>query len=243
MSHIKQQKQIPFDASQEEAALDAWRRAAAPKLIQTLSKPDRTNLRDHTVDSVMRYVKQQRKAPLEAFLEDAALDAWRRAAVPKLVQTLSRPDRTNLREHTVESVMNHYMHYSFWGQQELSHPITLSLAQHLECHPSSSERIEHSPFVGSSVLDAVTLEQSKLITSDHEELVLNRLMQEPDTFYSFTAHEPGPSPLATLISSTSGYPLNCAWFVQTLIDSSDTDWSKVMDYIAPYTLQQLSRHV
>ena len=231
---------IPFDAFQEEAALEAWRRAALPKLVQTLRRPDRTNLRDHTVDSVMSFVKQQNKTPWDAFQEEAALDAWRQAAVPKLVQTLSRPDRTNLRDHTVDSVMSSYRHYSFWG------PVPLSLEQHLECHPSSSEQFEHSPFVGSSVPDAVTLEQSEpnimcAHTADHAQLLLSRLMQEPDTFYNFTT--PGPSPLATLISLTSGYPLNCAWFVQTLIDSSETDWSKVMGYIAPSTLQQLSRHL
>ena len=218
MSHVKQQIMIPWDAFQEESALDAWRRAAVPKLVQTLSRPGRTNLRDHTVDSVMSLFKQQQMIPLDAFQEDAALDAWRRAAVPKLVQTLSRPDRANLRDHTVDSVMSNYRHYSFWRQLQQNHPIPLSLQQHLECHPSSSERVE-----------------------PHEQLLLSRLMKEPDTFYNFTA--PGPSPLATLISSTSGYPLNCAWFVQTLIDSSETDWSKVLGYIAPSTLQQLSRHV
>ena len=213
MSHVKQQKMIPWGAFQEESALDAWRRVAVPKLVQTLNRPRRTNLRDHTVDSVMSLFKQQQMILLDAWRQ-AALDAWRRAAVPKLVQTLSRPDRANLRDHTVDSVMSNYRHYSFWTQLQPNQPIPLSLQHLLEGHPSSSERVE-----------------------PHEQLLLSRLMQEPDTFYNFTA--PGPSSLAKLISSTSGYPLNCAWFVQTLIDSSETDWSKVLGYVAPSTLQQL----
>ena len=177
-------------------------------------------------------------------LQDAALDAWRQAAVPKLVQALSKPDRTNLRDHTIDSVMSHYKHYSFLWQGQPHHPARLRLEEHLEPRVSSLARIEHSPFVGSSVLDTVTLEESEPMcthAADHEQL-LCELMQKPDTFYNFTGLEPWPSPLAKLIASTSGYPLNCEWFVQTLIDSSKTDWSKVMGYIAPSTCQELSRH-
>jgi hypothetical protein len=89
-------------------------------------------------------VTKHMRTALAARQEETALDAWRQAAVPKLIQALSRPDRTNLRDHTVDSVMHNYMHYSFWGQQQQSHPMLLSYHQGLE-----SRRFRHRQSDGS----------------------------------------------------------------------------------------------
>jgi hypothetical protein len=140
--------------------------------------------------------------------------------------------------------MNHYKHYSFLGQRQQCNPPILHLARHLKPDASILGQNGHSPFVGLSVLDTVTLEQS-VPTCNHasyHEQLLCKLIHEPNAFYNSTVLEPWPSPLAKLIAQTSGYPLNCERFVQTLIDSKKTNWSKVMGYIAPSTLRELSRH-